>query len=404
MTTRHQIAKGFALEYAKATKREKGILLDNLCAATGWSRANARRRVTTEFAKITGKAPVPIPKRRHRTYQPATITLLTRIWTLAGEPCGKYLAVIIADELERLERFNELETYADLLTDQVREQLLGMSAATMDRYLKPVRDARYPASCLSSTKPGAMLRSEIPVRWSGTPMEQAPGFFEVDTVAHCGHSLKGEFLYSITLTDVFTGWTANCAVKNRAHRNVVAGIEALVQCLPYPMTGLDFDNGGEFINVQLIEWAEAQHIDLTRARAYQHNDNAHVEQRNRDWVRRHAFRYRYEGPEELALLNELWELVGWRKNHLLPMVKANGYGTARSGRSKRTYDAPRTAYQRLLDLGAMDEAHAQALAVVHRELNPAQITRRINQLQGQLITRAKLRARADGVDFREHFR
>lgn len=193
-------------------------------------------------------------------------------------------------------------------------------------------------------------------------------------------------------------------MKNRAHSNLVAGIEALVQSLPYPMTGLDFDHGGEFINVQLIEWAEQQHIDLTRARAYQHNDNAHAEQRNRDWVRRHAFRYRYEGPEELAILNELWELVGWRKNHLLPMVKANGYGTARSGRSKRTYDAPRTASQRLLDLGAMDAVHAKELAAVHRELNPAQTTRRINQLQGQLITRAKLRARAGGVGFGEHFR
>lgn len=371
MTTCHEIVKGFALEYAKATKREKGILLDNLCAATGWSRANARRRVTTEFNKITGKKPVVLPKRRPRTYQPATITLLTRIWTLAGEPCGKYFAVIIADELERLERFGELETYTHLLTDEVRHQLLNMSAATMDRYLKPVRDARYPTDALSSTKPGAMLSCEIPLRWSGTPMEQAPRFFEVDTVAHCGHSLKGEFLYSITLTDLFTGWTANIAVKNRAHRNVVAGIEALVQCLPCSMTGLDFDNGGEFINVQLIEWAEQHRIGLTRARVYQYNDTAHVEQRDRDWVHRHAFRYRYEGPEELALLNELWELVGWRKNHLLPIVNANGYGTARSGRSKRTYDAPRTAYQRLLDLGAMNPAHAKELAAVHRQLNPA---------------------------------
>ncbi|WP_411734380.1 hypothetical protein [Paeniglutamicibacter sp.] len=106
-----------------------------------------------------------------------------------------------------------------------------MSASTMDRYLKPLRDARYP-SALSSTKPGAMLRSEIPVRWSGTPMEHEPGFFEIDTVAHCGHSLKGEFLYSITLTDVFTGWTVNTCVKNRGQRNVVAGIDLLVRGLP----------------------------------------------------------------------------------------------------------------------------------------------------------------------------
>ncbi|HJX76662.1 transposase family protein [Glutamicibacter sp.] len=234
-------------------------------------------------------------------------------------------------------------------------------------------------------------------------MEQQPGFFEVDTVAHCGHSLKGEYLYSITLTDVFTGWTVNIAVKNRAHRNVVAGIQTLVADLPYPMTGLDFDNGGEFINVQLIEWAETNHLALTRARPYKHNDNAHVEQRNRDWVRKHAFRFRYETPEEMALLNELWTLVDQRKNHLLPMVKANGYGTARSGRRKRTYDAPRTAYQRIIDLKAMDEAHAAELAAINYSLNPAAINRRIAEIQGQLIARSKFRNNGTNTEFGEQF-
>ncbi|MGJ9404673.1 integrase catalytic domain-containing protein, partial [Arthrobacter sp. KK5.5] len=256
------------------------------------------------------------------------------------------------------ERFGELGPAAGFLDDAVWDELVSMSAATLDRYLKPLRDARYPAAGLSSTRPGLMLRSEIEVRWSGTPMEQEPGFFEVDTVAHCGHSLQGEFLYSITLTDVFTGWTANTTVRNRGHRNVVAGVAALVEALPYPLRGLDFDNGGEFVNVQLIEWAELRGIHLTRARPYKHNDNAHVEQRNGDWVRRHAFRYRYEGPEEMALLNELWVLVDQRKNHLLPMVKANGYATGRSGRKRRTYDKPRTAYQRLLGHAALDPAHA----------------------------------------------
>ncbi|MBP2399789.1 integrase [Glutamicibacter protophormiae] len=220
---------------------------------TSWFKASAQCRVAAEYNKITGKKPVMPPKHRPRIYQPSTISLLARTWTLTGEPCGKYLAVNIADVLERPERFGELETYADLLTDEVLHQLLNMFAATMDRYLKPVRDTRYPAGAQSSTTPGAMLLSESPIRWSGTPMEQAPGFFDVDTVVHCGHSLKCEFLYSITITDVFTGWRANRALKNRAHRNVVAGIEALVQSQPYPMTGLDFDNGGEFINVQLIE-------------------------------------------------------------------------------------------------------------------------------------------------------
>jgi hypothetical protein len=400
METRQELVGGFAAEYAKGTKGQKGVMLDYLCASTGWSRANARRRLAAELRRPARGVPAPLPRRRPRKYGPAALKLLERIWTLSGEPCGKYLAPIMADELERLERFDELGPVAGLLTDEVRDELLSMSASTMDRYLKPLRDARYP-SALSSTKPGAMLRSEIPVRWSGTPMEQEPGFFEIDTVAHCGHSLKGEFLYSITLTDVFTGWTVNTCVKNRGQRNVVAGIDLLVRGLPYPMRALDFDNGGEFINAQLIEWAQERNIDLTRARAYKHNDNAHVEQRNRDWVRRHAFRFRYEGPEEMALLNELWGLVNLRKNHLLPMVKANGYATARSGRRKRTYDRPRTAYQRLLDHEAMDPEHARALAAIHRDLNPAAITRRINAIQNQLINRAKMRAQSGDALFGE---
>ncbi|MGP5043846.1 hypothetical protein ACTXJR_07435 [Glutamicibacter ardleyensis] len=185
-------------------------------------------------------------------------------------------------------------------------------------------------------------------------MAREPGFFEVDTVAHCGHSLKGKYLYSITLTDVFTEWTANTTVKNRAHRNVVGGIQTLVASLPYPMTGLDFDIGDEFINVQLTEWAETNHLALTRAGPNKHKDNAHVEQRNRNWVRKHGFRFRYETPEAMSLINELWTLIDQRKNNSLPRVKASGYGTAPSGRRKRTYDAPHTSYQRIIELEAMN--------------------------------------------------
>jgi hypothetical protein len=164
MNTRHQIVKGFAKEYAKATKREKGILLDYLCASTGWSRANARRRLSTEYNRNTGKVPTPIPRRRASKYQLASYTILERIWTLCGDPCGKYLAATVSEDIERLERFNEFGKLSVLLTDEVKTELKNMSAATMDRHLKKVRDARYPLS-LSATKPGSMLRSEIKVRW-----------------------------------------------------------------------------------------------------------------------------------------------------------------------------------------------------------------------------------------------
>ncbi|MEE1620493.1 integrase catalytic domain-containing protein [Zafaria sp. J156] len=395
MKARREIVRALAVEYAKASKGEKSVILDHVCTAMGWSRANARRRLVAAGKARAG--PTPLPRRRQRKYGPESRAVLERVWTLSGEPCGKYLAVVMEDHLERFERFGELAELAGLLDDTVRGELSSMSGATIDRYLAPLRKARYPAASLSSTRPGAMLRSEIPVRWSGTPMEQEPGFFETDTVAHCGHSLFGEDLRTITLTDVFTGWTANTAVRNRAHRNVLAGVAGLADALPYPMRGLDFDNGGEFVNVPLTGWARGRGIELTRARPYRHNDNAHVEQRNRDWVRRHAFRYRYEGPEELELLQQLWVLVDARNNHLLPMVKAKDHTTSSSGRRRRTYDKPRTAYQRLLDAGAMDEENARALAEIHRELNPAAITRGINAIQNQLINRARLRTQHDGT-------
>lgn len=389
MGARREITRATAKAYAAGTKGQKSVMLDNLCQAMGWSRANARRQLVAAANRKAGV--VPLPKRRARKYSLAACRILERIWSLEGEPCGKYLAAVMDDALERFVRFKELGPLADFLDDMVHEELMSMSAATIDRYLAPERAKRYPAGSLSSTRPGTTLRSQIDVRWAGTEMEQEPGFFEVDTVAHCGHSLSGEFLYSITMTDVFTGWTVNATVKNRACRNVVTGVAALVAALPYPMRGLDFDNGGEFVNEQLIEWAESNDYYLTRARAYKHNDNAHVEQRNNDWVRHHAFRYRYEDPEEMELLNRLWVLVDQRKNHLLPIVKADGYTTARSGRKRRTYDKPRTAYRRLLDHHALDAAHARELARIDHGLNPAAITREINAIQDQLITRAKLR-------------
>lgn len=178
-----------------------------------------------------------------------------------------------------------------------------------------------------------------------------------------------------------------CPRQRGRRRGPAGGVAAVPDARP----GLD--NGGEFINEQLIERAEANGYYLSRARAYNHNDNdnAHVEQRKSDWVRHHAFRYRYEDPEEMELRNHLWVLVNRRKNHLLLMVKAKGYTTALSGRKCRAYDKPRTAYRRLLDLGALEPRQAAALALLDHGLNQAAITREINTIENQLINRAKLR-------------
>jgi len=220
-------------------------------------------------------------------------------------------------------------------------------------------------------------------------MEQAPGFFEIDLVAHCGHTLKGEHAWTLTATDVYLGWTENVAIRNRAHSRVVAAIEEAAGRLPYPMVGLDCDHGGEFINHALVAWCAERAIFMTRARAHTSNDNAHVEQKNGDIVRKSAFRYRYDTPEELALLNELWGYVNLRKNLFQPTKKANGWRTTKTGRNTRTDDKPRTPYRRLLDSGVLRPEQTDRLAPLHAATNPAELTRNINRIQQLLIACAK---------------
>ncbi len=387
MAARKEITKKYARAYASAAKKDKGRMLDELVGVTGWSRANARRAIATA-SKRKGPARAAVRKPRAPTYGYDTLKVLIEVWTLIGEPCGKYLAPIMAPTLVQLEAFGELDKVADRLDQTVREQLVAMSPATIDRMLRPTRSARYPAA-KSATRPGATLRSSIGLRQAMDEMEQAPGFFEIDLVAHCGHTLKGEHAWTLTATDVFLGWTENIAIRNRAHARVVAAIEEIAGRLPYAMVGLDCDNGAEFINHALVAWCAERTVFMTRARAHTSNDNAHVEQKNGDIVRKSAFRYRCDTSEELTLLNEIWGHVNLCKNLFLPTKKANGWRTTRAGRNTRTYDHPQTPYQRVIASGVLAEDQAQRLQELYAATNPAELTRNINRVQRALITSAK---------------
>ncbi|MEJ1090056.1 integrase [Microbacterium sp. Mu-80] len=389
MASRREITKKFAREYSKAGKVEKGRLLDELVHATGWTRDHARRAIRAANAR-KGAARDQQRKPRPRKYSYDALVVLQEVWRLSGQPSGKYLAVVMDDTLERLVRFEELGKVLPRVSDAVLDELRSMSAATIDRYLKPHKDAAYPVA-VSGTKPAHILRSSIPTRTSMDAPITVPGFLELDTVAHCGHSLKGEFLRTLTATDPVAGWTMLRTIRNNAYVHVHGALEWMLKQAPVPVAGMDFDNGSEFMNWGVIAWCDKREIPVTRGRPYKHNDNAHVEQRNGDWVRKHAFRYRYKTEAEMALLNELWDLVMARKNHLLPCVKAVDWTHTASGRKKRVYDKPRTPYQRLLDAGVLNAKTATHLAREHERLNPARITRRINQIQQQLIDLAAAR-------------
>lgn len=392
MGARREITKKYAREYTRAGRKEKSAMLDALVSATGWTRDHARRAIRHATAR-TGAASQQQHKPRPRKYSYNALVVLQEVWRLAGQPSGKYLAAVMDDTLERLVRFNELGKVAERVTPEVLDELCAMSPATIDRYLKPHKDAQYPTA-LGTTKPSHILRSSIAVRTSMDALPAGGGFYELDTVAHCGHTTKGEYLHTLTMTDPRHGWTMLRAIKNKAHKHVKLALEYMRKNAPVKITGMDFDNGSEFMNWAVIAWADPHHIDLTRGRPYEHNDNAHVEQRNGDWVRKHAFRYRYETDHELKLLNELWRLVEQRKNHLLPCVKVIGTRTSRSGRKVAVYDRPETPYSRLMRSGLLTEKALAKLTAEHEKLNPARITRRINQLQQQLIELAEARTQA----------
>lgn len=219
------------------------------------------------------------------------------------------------------------------------------------------------------------------------------GFLVFDSVAHGGHTLKGEFLRILTGTDPVNWWSILRTIRNNAYVHVHGVLEWILTHAPVPVAGIDFDNGSEFMNWGVTAGAYRHELPVARSRPNKHNDNAHVEQCNGDWVRRHAFRYRYQTNAETPILNELWDLVMSCKNHLLPCLKTICWTHTTAEQKKCVYDAPRTPYQRLIDAGVLDGKTHTRPERDHPKPNPARITRRINQIQQQLIDRTSPRTR-----------
>lgn len=263
-----------------------------------------------------------------------------------------------------------------------------MSAATVDRYLKPARD-RMRIKGISTTKPSPLLRNSIAIRTCADEAPEAPGVIEADTVAHCGPTLIGEFARTLTMTDLVIGWTENYSIRNNASKWITAGIEEVQQRFPFTMVIFDSDCGSEFINHEVADWLQDRDITQTRSRPYQKNDQTHVESKNNHVVRKHAFYWRYDTPDELELLNRLWKLVSLRLNFFTPTRKAVGYTTTAAGRRTRIYDKPATPWQRLQASDVLDAQHLSVVAARVEGINPADLTRQINAIQMQLLDLAK---------------
>ncbi len=230
------------------------------------------------------------------------------------------------------------------VTDEQAALLLRMSASTLDRRLA-IERKKMALRGRSHTKPGSLLKSQIPVRTWAEWDDAVPGFVEIDLVGHEGGHSQGEFCFTLTVTDISTGWTVNDSVRNKAQKHVFAALMHVMEVFPFPIIGIDSDNGSEFINQELLRFCQERQITFTRSRAGNKNDGAHVEQKNWSRVRELVGYQRYDSPEELELLNQIWELDRIFTNYLLPQQKLVSK-TRHGAQVTKVHDRPATPHQR----------------------------------------------------------
>ena len=353
--------------YAHSNRAGKKQILDEFCAICRYNRKYAIRLLGKRKKKQKAK------RGRRPTYaEPLFIKALQYIWKTSDFMCSRRLKVVIPVWLPFYEQSFEP------LAEEIRARLLSVSRSTLDRVLRPLR-ARI-GKGLCGTKPGSMLRNQIPIRTDNWDITQ-PGFMEADTVAHCGTSLAGEFVWSLIMTDIHTAWTEGRAVWNKGSHGVVEQVKDIERRIPFALCGFDCDNGSEFLNYHLERYFAVRQdpVKFTRSRPYKKNDNAHVEQKN--WAQaRHMLGYdRIENPDTLPLINDLyaneWSLY---QNHFCPSLKLKSKIRIGS-RYRKTYEEPKTPYQRIMESTCIASEVKQGLELTHCALNPFQLKKTIER-------------------------
>lgn len=354
--------------YQRAGRPHKRLILDEFCATCGYHRKAALRLLNRPLS-------IGPPKRSGPKiiYDPAEVLpVLKAVWLASDQLCSKLLKAALPEWLDHYERRSAP------LPEAFKEKFLEISPAQMDRLLRPAR-VGHPKKGLSATRPGTLLRHAVPTR-SGPPDTTRIGSVEADTVAHCDDSTEGDYVHSLTFTELGSGWTENRAVWNKSADAVLVQLQELEKVVPYEMKDFHTDNGGEFLN-----WALHRHLTgkavktpWTRSRAYRKNDNAHCEQKNWTHVRQLFGHDRFGHPELVPLMNELYGRE-WSQftNHFKPTFKLLKR-EKKDGKTKRIYEKqPQTPYQRLLASADIAEATKTKLRAEHAQLDPFALKKNI---------------------------
>ena len=379
------LTRELAAKYARARKKEKGQLITQLAELAGYIRSYAARvlRRPPGFGESR-----PPHGKRGLVYGPLVTEALRKVWLILDCISGKRLAPFLPEIVPILERHGELH-----LDDDTRKKLLSMSAATIDRRLAKDRRS-LDIKGRSGTKPGTLLKHNIPIKtfseWSCTE----PGFVEMDLVGHDGGNTRGEYAQTLDVVDVATRWTETRAVKNKAQRWVFEALKHIIAKIPFPIRGIDSDNGAEFINAHLIRFCAQNSITFTRSRAYHKNDSCYVEQKNWTVVRRTVGYARYTTEAQVLLLNEIYETLRLYTNYFQPVMVLTAKERKGSKVTKH-YDSPKTPYQRVMASPCISQEVKGRLTTEYQTLNPAHLKRRLLAL-----TRLLLRSCSPDVEAR----
>jgi hypothetical protein len=370
-----QYLKRVQLRYRRAKKKDKQKILDEFCAGWGYHRKYAITLLKGKKKKKASKKKGPA-----RKYAGLVVDILRAIWNAAGWLCSKRLKAAIPLFFPWYKKEHHV-------SEEVEKKLLKISRRTIDRVLKPFRLQRK-GKGLCSTRPGSLLKSQIPIKTDNWDVTQ-PGYLEADTVAHCGESLAGDFIYTVNCVDIFSGWVEQRAIWNKGQEGTLEAIRDIERFLPFELKGFDCDNGSEFLNHYLWKYCrerpEGKKVQFTRSRPYKKNDNAHIEQKNWTHVRQLLGYARLDRPELVKMLNDLYKQEwNWYVNFFCPSVKLVSKRRVGS-KMVKLYDEPKTPFQRLLESKALSVKDVLRLKLRMKGLNPFELNERITRKVNQIL-------------------
>lgn len=374
---RKEYLESIRLRYLQSDKSQKALILDEFCKNCGYNRKYAIRILNKAINQEPGCHRRP---GRPVEYDNAEMKeFLKMTWKAANLPCSKRLKAMIPIWLPKYE-----QTYG-FLSDEAEKLARNISPATIDRLLGGIR-RRYNKRGFSTTKPGGIIKEFVPIKtdqWD----ETRPGFLEADTVAHCGSSMAGMYVFSLDMVDIATGWTFQRALWGKGEKGVLEAMKDIESIIPFRILGFDSDNGSEFLNWHLLKYFKHRPnpVQYTRSRPYHKNDNAHVEEKNWTHIRQYLGYQRFDKPEIVRLLNNLYT-KGWYKfmNFFLPSVKLISKERIGS-RIVKKHDEPKTPFQRIIESAYIANEIKNELKREFKKLNPYVLEREIKQKIKQIM-------------------